>query len=198
MEHCEVSLLGKVIADKQVNVLRVRNTMNLIWESPVRLKVSLVGKNLFQFVFRHKDDMKKVLYGTPWLYDKILGHIERSCVIREDDVQKDAIKRDQFGVWMRVENHGFAEGTGSNEFNYNDEGTEVHRQNGSKENSPSFTPHEFFKKLSKGDIIKGDNSGGHNATAATQGEGQVTGKNLQHSNGVEAWSMKIMQKLRRK
>lgn len=74
MEHCEVSLLGKVIADKQVSVIGVRNTMNLVWGSPVGLKILMVGKNLFQFVFRHKDDMKKVL---PWLYDKYLLNIHQ-------------------------------------------------------------------------------------------------------------------------
>lgn len=77
MENCEVSLLEKVIGDKQVSMLGVKNTMYLVWRSPVGLKVLLVGKNLFQFVFRYKNDMKKVLYGTPWLYDKYFLNIHQ-------------------------------------------------------------------------------------------------------------------------
>ncbi|XP_055830784.1 uncharacterized protein At4g02000-like [Solanum dulcamara] len=77
MKNCEVSLLGKVIADKQVSVLGVKNTMMLVWGNPIGLKVLLVGKNLFQFVFRHKEDVKKVLYGTSWLYSKYLINIHQ-------------------------------------------------------------------------------------------------------------------------
>ena len=46
MENCEVSLLGKVIADKQVSVLGVKNTMTLVWGSPVGLKILLVGSSV--------------------------------------------------------------------------------------------------------------------------------------------------------
>ncbi|MCD9639610.1 hypothetical protein HAX54_024245 [Datura stramonium] len=209
MEHCEVSFLGKVIVDKQVNVIGVRNTMNLIWGNPAGLKVLLVDKNLFQIILRHKDDMKKVMYGIPWLYDKILGHTERSYVIREDNMRQGAIKRDQFGAWMRANNHDFAginarrqgntdiqppvftndegkkimdcaEGTGSNELLYNEDGIEVLRHTGSKEDQPSFTPHEFFKKLKEGGHAKNDSWGGHNTTTATQRHASMNKNELEH------------------
>lgn len=39
-------------------------------------------------------------------YCGILGHIEKSYVLCEDDVRKGNIKRDQFGIWIKVKNHG--------------------------------------------------------------------------------------------
>lgn len=77
MKNCATSLLRKVIADKQVSVLGVKNLMNLVWGSPVGLKVLMVGENMFQFVFLYKKDIKNILYETPWLYDKYFLNIHQ-------------------------------------------------------------------------------------------------------------------------
>ncbi|MCD7448503.1 hypothetical protein HAX54_042640 [Datura stramonium] len=157
----------------------------------------------------HYENLPYVCY-----YCEILGHTKRSRVLREEDVRSCDIKRDQFGAWMRAENHDFAdiisrrqgnhsvrhpgfkngkgkkitdcaEGTGSNEFIFSDDRLEVHRQNASNKNPPSFTPHEFFTKVKKGDCIEGDNSGDQNDTTTIQGNVRVIRKNIEHVNGDE-------------
>ncbi|MCD7460543.1 hypothetical protein HAX54_043734 [Datura stramonium] len=61
-----------------------------------------------------------------------------------------------------------AEGTGSNELIYNNDGVEVHRRNASTENPPSFTPLEFLKKSKKGDIVEGEKLGAQTETATAK------------------------------
>lgn len=103
-------------------------------------------------------------------YCGILGYTKKSCIIREEDVRNSNIKRDQFDIWMRAENHGFAgnnprrqsnqnvnshgltiskskqivdcvEGTGSNELPMNNNGGAKKRDTENKNYHPSFAPH---------------------------------------------------------
>lgn len=73
---CEVSLFGKVVSDKKVNLQGVKNTMPVAWGNPAGLQIKEIGWNFFQFKFKDKEGMNKVLFGTPWLYDKFLLNIQ--------------------------------------------------------------------------------------------------------------------------
>ncbi|KAH0633124.1 hypothetical protein KY284_035910 [Solanum tuberosum] len=181
---CEVSLFGKVVSDKKVDLQGVKNTMPVAWGNPTGLQIKEIGWNFFQFKFKDKEGMNKVLFGTPWLYDKFLlniqiwepglkstssifnvcelwvqvwniplhwmsmdvgrkignalggivdivipengskegqyirpkarmnitkplprGHNEKTCAHRAKDVQDGTVKTDQFGIWLKAENH---------------------------------------------------------------------------------------------
>ncbi|KAG5603331.1 hypothetical protein H5410_034701 [Solanum commersonii] len=74
---CEVSLFGKVVSDKKVNLQGVKNTMPVAWGNPAGQQIKEIGWNFFQFKFKEKESMDKVLFGTPWLYDKFLLNIQK-------------------------------------------------------------------------------------------------------------------------
>ncbi|KAM3395830.1 hypothetical protein P3S68_004836 [Capsicum galapagoense] len=65
LQDCEVRVLNKIIADKEISLQDVRNTIPRLWGYPVGLRILKIEKNLFQFVFTNKESMSKVLFGTP-------------------------------------------------------------------------------------------------------------------------------------
>lgn len=142
-------------------------------------------------------------------YCGILGHTERSCVLREEHVRKGNVKRDQFGIWMRAENHGFVgtnlkrqgnqnvrfsvhmngqgkqvvdcdEGTGSNDLLLNDNRMETKKDNGNNKNPPYFAPHHFFNREKKGSLLAGDNSVKQNTNSTVQGTARMIGNDLKY------------------
>lgn len=40
----------------------------------------------------------------------VLGHNERTCIQRAKDIQSDTLKKDQFGTWLKAENHAISSG----------------------------------------------------------------------------------------
>ncbi|KAK4340360.1 hypothetical protein RND71_041822 [Anisodus tanguticus] len=75
LQDCEVSILDKIIADKEVSFQGVKNTMPMVWGNPLGLRIKKIEKNFFQFIFRNKESMNKVLFGTPWLFDMYLLNV---------------------------------------------------------------------------------------------------------------------------
>ncbi|KAF3649139.1 putative anion transporter 4, chloroplastic-like [Capsicum annuum] len=76
LQDCEVSVLGKIIVDKEISLQGVRNTIPRVWGYPIKLRILKIEKNLFQFVFMNKESMNKVLFDTPWLFDKYLLNVK--------------------------------------------------------------------------------------------------------------------------
>ncbi|KAK6786279.1 hypothetical protein RDI58_014804 [Solanum bulbocastanum] len=48
---CEVSLFGKVVSDKKVNLQGAKNTTPVAWGNPTGLQIKEIGWNFFQFKF---------------------------------------------------------------------------------------------------------------------------------------------------
>ncbi|XP_055801627.1 uncharacterized protein At4g02000-like [Solanum dulcamara] len=75
IKDCDVSLLGNVISYKRVNLQGVKNAMPVAWGNQTGLQIKEIGWNFFQFKFKDKETMDKVLFGTPWLYDNFLLNV---------------------------------------------------------------------------------------------------------------------------
>ncbi|XP_058181318.1 uncharacterized protein LOC131299756 [Rhododendron vialii] len=67
--ECRLSLIGKVVTTKAVNLNGLKNTMAPLWGNPSCFKVVEVGDNLFQFVFGKEDEIFRVLAGKPWFFN---------------------------------------------------------------------------------------------------------------------------------
>ncbi|KAL5818737.1 hypothetical protein ACOSQ4_022579 [Xanthoceras sorbifolium] len=66
------SLIGKVIANKEVNRYAFRLTIASFWRTKKEVETEAIGVNMFIFRFGYPWDRKKVLEGGHWSFDKNL------------------------------------------------------------------------------------------------------------------------------
>ncbi|KAH7834397.1 hypothetical protein Vadar_015558 [Vaccinium darrowii] len=67
--ECRLSVIGKVVSSKAVNLHGFKNTMAPLWGNPSGFKVVEIGDNLFQIVFGKEEDILRVLAGKPWFFN---------------------------------------------------------------------------------------------------------------------------------
>ncbi|KAL3530648.1 hypothetical protein ACH5RR_009970 [Cinchona calisaya] len=72
IRDCQKSLIGKVIGEKLINFVGMKNFVNQVWGYPRNLKIFELGPNLFQFSFKNKEEMTRVFNGRPWIIDNQL------------------------------------------------------------------------------------------------------------------------------
>ncbi|KAL5752090.1 hypothetical protein ACOSQ2_022597 [Xanthoceras sorbifolium] len=66
------SLIGKVIANKEVNRDAFRSTIASLWRTKKEVETEAIGVNMFIFRFGCPWDRKRVLEGGHWSIDKNL------------------------------------------------------------------------------------------------------------------------------
>ncbi|KAL5739858.1 hypothetical protein ACOSQ2_029038 [Xanthoceras sorbifolium] len=71
-EKLSKSLVGQLIAHKEVNREAFRAIISTIWRTTKRVDVESIGMNSFVFRFKCQWDRKRVLEGGPWSFDKHL------------------------------------------------------------------------------------------------------------------------------
>ncbi|KAL5806377.1 hypothetical protein ACOSQ4_029110 [Xanthoceras sorbifolium] len=71
-EKLSMSLVGQLIAHKEVNREAFRAIISTIWRTTKRVDVESIGMNSFVFRFKCQWDRKRVLEGGPWSFDKHL------------------------------------------------------------------------------------------------------------------------------
>ena len=69
VQECQLSLVGKVIGEKIVNFVGVKNFVSSVWGYPRGLTVMELCPNLFQFVIPSATDRERILNGGPWILD---------------------------------------------------------------------------------------------------------------------------------
>ncbi|KAK6114965.1 hypothetical protein DH2020_007234 [Rehmannia glutinosa] len=99
-DECKRSLFGKVLGNKKVNYTGLKNTMLSVWpiEEPFVLRELVF--NLFQFVFRNKEDLMRVVEGRVWSFDSqwiILKEWKEGLNIKEE-------KFVEVDLWVQVWN----------------------------------------------------------------------------------------------
>ncbi|KAL5740754.1 hypothetical protein ACOSQ2_029934 [Xanthoceras sorbifolium] len=67
-----LSLIGKIVGNRDVNRDAFRVTISSIWRTTKGLEIEAMGNNLFVFRFNCMLDRKRVLEGGPWTFDKQL------------------------------------------------------------------------------------------------------------------------------
>ena len=51
LEECELSLFGRLLADRHQNTRALKSTLRSAWKMGLDLRIVDVGKNIFQFKF---------------------------------------------------------------------------------------------------------------------------------------------------
>nr|XP_027062865.1 uncharacterized protein LOC113689269 [Coffea arabica] len=100
VQECQMSLVGKVVGEKIINFVGVKNFVNLTWGYPMGLFVMELGPNLFQFVIPCANDRERILNGGPWIVDSQL------LVLRSwyDGIEDDRCAFSLAPLWLQVWN----------------------------------------------------------------------------------------------
>lgn len=71
-EVCEMSIEGKMYEENVVNFTGLKQTMGKLWCAEGSLKLIELKSKMFQFVFSHEGERRRVLEKRPWTFDKQL------------------------------------------------------------------------------------------------------------------------------
>lgn len=71
-KHKTLYLLAFVIVEKSINKDFFRATIQNLWKLQGKVDFTEVGNNLFIVEFKEASDLKKILDGRPWSFDKNL------------------------------------------------------------------------------------------------------------------------------
>ncbi|KAH7862150.1 hypothetical protein Vadar_000729 [Vaccinium darrowii] len=97
-QECLLSVMGKIITQKGINLGGLRAAMELAWGYPKGLKVMEVGGGIYQFVFGNETDLIRVLAGSPWLFNNQLIVLQR-CM---EGVKPDGINFSFSPFWIQL------------------------------------------------------------------------------------------------
>lgn len=67
IKQCKNSILGKILATKQIPKQVLHSSLMGIWCSPAGFKITELEDNLYQFSFEKESDITKILKGQPWI-----------------------------------------------------------------------------------------------------------------------------------
>lgn len=70
--NLENSLVCKVFTEKTVSLDGIKTTIPKIWNLVGQIRIEKVGKNRFVCHFNSQKEKKRVIEGSPWVYDKSL------------------------------------------------------------------------------------------------------------------------------
>ena len=72
LEECELSLFGRLLADKHQNMRAFKSTLRLVWKMGSDFRIIDVGKYIFQFKFSSSYQLEWVERNSPWNFDNNL------------------------------------------------------------------------------------------------------------------------------
>ena len=93
-------LLGKFYTKRRVNLESVARVLKSVWKTEATFEVSDLGENKVMFLFQKKDDMDRVLFLSPWSFDKYLLVLHK---LAYGEAVQD-IKFDRTPFWIQI--HG--------------------------------------------------------------------------------------------
>ncbi|KAK1589024.1 hypothetical protein Q3G72_029703 [Acer saccharum] len=99
-EFMSSSLVGKILAKKQVNGEAFKAVISKIWRIRKELEVEGISQNIFAFHFSCRDDKDRVLNGGPWSFDDGL-------IVLEEPEGKGDISKMKFNIadfWVQIQN----------------------------------------------------------------------------------------------
>lgn len=68
----DLSLVGKLHADRPISKKVIRNTMRKVWITIQPFTFSDISQNLFNVAFENQEDKDRVIRGRPWLFNSYL------------------------------------------------------------------------------------------------------------------------------
>ena len=104
LEDKEVSegwvLAGKFLSKRRINLEAVVKTLKPIWKTTENFMVQDTGDNITLFLFQKEEDLNRVLWASPWSFDKYLLILNK--VGKGDSVP--TISFDSSPFWIQI--HG--------------------------------------------------------------------------------------------
>lgn len=92
------SLVGRLLVDILIDFNAMQNTLDGLWKPGKGLYVKELGPNLYLFQFCHELDIKRVIEGSPWTFNRALLVFERLQVgINPKDIQLNHID-----IWVQI------------------------------------------------------------------------------------------------
>ena len=67
IKQCQNSIIGKLLASKQIPKQVLHSSLIGIWCSPAGFKITELESKMFQFSFEKEADITRVLKGEPWI-----------------------------------------------------------------------------------------------------------------------------------
>ena len=77
LEECSLSLLGRFLTTKPINLRAAKNLLRSIWKMGSDLKITDVGDGLIQFKFAIESQLVWVLNNNPWSFNNQLFLLRR-------------------------------------------------------------------------------------------------------------------------
>ena len=90
------ALIGRLLTDKPINFVAMKNTMASIWEPGKGIAVTKVGAGRYLFQFFHEFDVITVLNNGPWTFNQHILVVRR---LMETD-QADIVFLNQVTFWV--------------------------------------------------------------------------------------------------
>nr|XP_023884581.1 uncharacterized protein LOC111996812 [Quercus suber] len=85
LEECSLSLLGKFLAPRPLNLRAAKNLLRSVWKMGLDLKIIEVRNGLLQFKFSLESQVSWVMNNGPWSFDNqilVLRNWERGMTAR--------------------------------------------------------------------------------------------------------------------
>ncbi|XP_074329726.1 uncharacterized protein LOC141667192 [Apium graveolens] len=92
------SLVGRLLVDIPVDFNAMQNTLAGLWKPGKGLYVKELGTNLYLFQFNHELDIKRVMEGSPWTFNRALLVFERL----KAGVNPTEIELNHIDIWAQV------------------------------------------------------------------------------------------------
>ena len=77
LEECSLSLFGRFLTTKQINLRAAKNLLWNSWKFGANLKVIEVGEGLLQFKFTMDNQLQWVIHNGPWCFDNYVLLMQR-------------------------------------------------------------------------------------------------------------------------
>lgn len=77
LEECSLSLFGRFLTTKQINLRAAKNLLQNSWKFWADLKILEVGEGLLQFKFAMESQLQWVLHNRPWCSDNSVLLLQR-------------------------------------------------------------------------------------------------------------------------
>ncbi|XP_060974102.1 uncharacterized protein LOC133039269 [Cannabis sativa] len=91
-------LVGKFLSSRSFDYDAMQNTLSSLWQPGMGMFVKKLQPNLFIFQFYHEVDIKRVIDGSPWMFDRMPLIIER-LKEWEDPV---SLSLNTLDIWVQI------------------------------------------------------------------------------------------------
>lgn len=68
VDTCHNSLIGRFVTRKPILKGPLQIALTSLWNKPKGFRIEELEENVFQFFFKHNNDMNQVLKSSPWNY----------------------------------------------------------------------------------------------------------------------------------